>query len=314
MRRRYTWSVASRPMKRFRGLADRIRRGAPAEPSAALPELPPPTWADDAPSPWGRGAWGRFGPTSTHACPICRWTGEQFGGVVHSESALCPGCGSISRDRFLFWCFVNRTPEHVGARVLETSPRMDGTYRAAMGKWFDYTCSDYDESAHRGTVRLDLQAIDRPDASFDIVLTPHVLEHVPDTDTALDELYRIMAPGGRVYLQVPVLQGSTAPPTSPEFHGDNTPVFWRFGFDLTERLREHGFVTELLCTDEWIAAVDEGWTEWPTATSPEFDVASILGGVRRDDLVAVADDATAHRFGFRPAYMYLTWECVKPAR
>jgi acyl-ACP thioesterase len=38
-----------------------------------------------------------------------------------------------------------------------------------------------------------------------------------------------------MFLQVPVLQGRTAPPVEPEFHGDNTPVFWRFGPELTDR-------------------------------------------------------------------------------
>ncbi|HAP77845.1 MAG TPA: methyltransferase type 11, partial [Acidimicrobiaceae bacterium] len=106
---------------------------------------------------------------------------------------------------------------------------------------------------------------------------------------------------------------STAPPTEPEFHGDNTPVFWRFGFDLTDQLRAVGFESTLLCTDGWIAAVDEGLSEWPTGTSGEFDVASMLAGVRRADLQSVADDGLSHRFGFLPAYMFLTWECVKPS-
>ena len=62
---------------------------------------------------------------------------------------------------------------------------------------------------------------------------------------------RILAPGGRLALQVPVLQGETAPPTEPEFHGDNTPVFWRFGFDLTDRLRSAGFDTRLACVERF---------------------------------------------------------------
>ena len=238
--------------------------------------------------------------------------GEAFTGGFHAESAACPQCGSISRDRFLFHCLVQRSPEMLGARVLETSPRMDGAYRKAMGRWLDYLCSDYDESAHKGTARLDLQAIARPDANFDLVLTPHVLEDVPDTDAALAELFRVVAPGGRVYLQVPVLHGRTAPPLTPEFHGDNTPAFWRFGFDLTARLRTHGFITSLLCTRGWSDAVAAGRARWPADTSPEFDVTAMLAGAVHDDLVVVAEAADADRFGFLPAYMFLTWECLRP--
>ena len=92
-----------------------------------------------------------------------------------------------------------------------------------MRRWLSYRASDFDLSAHRGDIQIDLQQIDMPDASVDVILTPHVLEHVPDTGRALAELFRVVAPGGRVYLQVPLVYGVTAAPTVPEFHADNTP-------------------------------------------------------------------------------------------
>ena len=115
-----------------------------------------------------------------------------------------------------------------------------------------------------------------------------------------------------MYLQVPVLQGRTAPPLEPEFHGDNTPVFWRFGPELTEALRTAGFTTTLLCTQPWLDAVREGRTEWHTPTSPEFDVASVLQGSTADDLVSIATATQASVLGIEPAYQFLTWECINP--
>ncbi len=263
-------------------------------------------WFEQPRSPWTVSV-----PRSGVQCPICRWAGEAFDGVAHAESANCPQCGSITRDRFLFWSFVARCDSRLSARVWETSPRMGEDYRTAMRTWFQYICSDYDERHHKGVVRLDLQQIELPDASVDVMLTPHVLEHVPDTTAALDEIHRVLAPGGRMYLQVPVLQGVTAPPVEPEFHGDNTPVFWRFGPDLTDQLRSTGFDTVLLCTEEFRDAVREGRTEWGGPTSPEFDVASVLAGSRLDDLVPIADRVQAARLGIEPAYQVLTWECIK---
>ncbi len=279
----------------------RLRR-PPAGPREA------PSWVDRAPSPWD--AATKDEERAAAWCNICRWTGPAFEGPAHCEFAVCPRCGSIARDRFLFWCFVTRTPPSLRVRLLETSPRMGDDYRRAMARWFTYTCSDFDERAHAGTVKLDLQHLDLPDASLDVILTPHVLEHVPETDQALDEIARVLAPGGRMFLQVPVLQGATAPPVEPEFHGDDTPVFWRFGPDLTARLRDHGLESTLLCTDTWYRKVADGATEWGSGTSNEFDVASLLAGSVLDDLVPVADDTTATRLGFVPAYMFLTWEAV----
>ncbi|HEY3142232.1 MAG TPA: class I SAM-dependent methyltransferase [Acidimicrobiales bacterium] len=244
-------------------------------------------------------------------CNICRWTGEAFAGPRHSEGAICPVCNSIARDRFLHWSFTQWAEVHPALRVIECSPRLGPEYRGAMATWFFYRTSDYDLRAHQGNLQLDLQRIDLPDDSLDVMLCAHVLEHVPDTDKALAELQRVIAPGGRLVLQVPVLQGFTAPPAEPEFHGDNTPVFWRFGFDLTARLRDHGFDTALLCTEELADAVASGqnpWTEW----SGEFDVPDMLAGAIPEDLTVAADRQQSARLGIEPGYQFLTWDCRVP--
>jgi SAM-dependent methyltransferase len=181
-----------------------------------------------------------------------------------------------------------------------------------MKRWFEYSASDFDLRSHRADLEIDLQEIDLDSGSIDVLLTPHVLEHVPDTDQALIEIYRVLAPGGRMFLQVPILQGSTARPSTPEFHGDNTPVEWRFGPDLTSRLRQHGFDSRVLCTQGFYLHVADGGRHWPDPVSPEFDVESILGTMDANDLETVADDNISRRVGFQPSYMFLTWECIKP--
>lgn len=277
-----------------------LRRGA-ADAEGSTPT----SWADGAlPEPWGRTT-----PSEGRWCRICGWTGEAFGGVAHSESALCPTCGSIARDRFLFHSFVATTPPPTKRlRVLETSPRLDERYRRAMSRWFDYLSSDFDERAHRGAIRVDLQDIDLPDASLDVILTPHVLEHVPDTDRALAEIRRVLAPGGTMYLQIPLLQAVTAPPVEPEFHGDDTPVFWRFGWDLTDRLRSQGFDVSVLVPQ---SLADRAGAGWPGESSPEFDADAIVRAAAPQDLTVVADDTSSRLQGFEPGYMFVTWRAVR---
>jgi SAM-dependent methyltransferase len=196
------------------------------------------------------------------------------------------------------------------ALILETSPRLGPAYQKAMKRWFYYLFSDYDQRAHSAALHLDLQKIDLPDSILDIILTPHVLEHIPDTERALSELRRILVPEGQMFLQVPVLQGETSTPSTPEFHGDNTPVFWRFGFDLTDRLRAHGFSVSLLCTQPMLDAVRSASVpeDWPR--SPEFNVNDMVSSARASDLKSIASQDAAAQHAFSPPYMFLTWHCV----
>jgi SAM-dependent methyltransferase len=195
--------------------------------------------------------------------------------------------------------------------VLETSPRMSDEYREMMRRHFDYRASDFDLGAHRADVQIDLQDIALPGGSLDVVLTPHVLEHVPDTDRALRELYRVMRSGGRVFLQVPLLHGVTAAPTTPEFHADNTPVFWNFGWDLTGRLRAAGFTTSVLVTSGF-AALLTGRQPVPAPDGDIFDVADMVRHARPADLTVVATDAESISMGWLPSHQFVTWECRKP--
>ncbi len=265
---------------------------------------------DKIESPW---QWFQFfqETEAPSVCNICWWTGDAFTGFAHSESAVCPDCGSIARDRFLFFCMVARMRAD-RYRVLETSPRLGEDYRNAMARWFDYQASDFDLRAHKTHLQIDLQKIDLEDDSLDVLLTPHVLEHVAATDRALREIYRVLSPGGKMFLQVPVVQGWSAPPRKPEFHQDNTPVEWRFGPDLTNQIREQGFRTRLLCNQGFFRHVRQGATYWPDPHSLEFDVESLLSAVTMTDLLPVADENVSRRLGFCPSYMFLTWECEKP--
>lgn len=280
-------------------LLSRLRRrlGAAGQSQAT------PTYAPTFPS----SPWAELPDPGDHAvtCNLCHWVGNGFDGGAHSEFAVCPDCGSVARDRFLFWALQRAVEPRPDARVLETSPRLGEHYREGMRGWFQYRASDFDLRAHSADVQIDLQSIDWPDASLDIVLSAHVLEHVPDTDRALAELHRVLAPGGSLVLQVPVPHGTTAPPTEPEFHGDDTPVFWRFGPDLTDRIASAGFETTLYATAELGDAAADGRTDLPCPG--EVDGPDVIRALARHPATSIATRAEAARHGFLPALHFLTW-------
>jgi SAM-dependent methyltransferase len=51
----------------------------------------------------------------------------------------------------------------------------------------------------------DIQKMPLGDESFDTVLCAEVLEHVPDPEKALREIYRVLKPGGKLVMSIPHL-------------------------------------------------------------------------------------------------------------
>ena len=59
------------------------------------------------------------------------------------------------------------------------------------------------EEAMPSVERGDATGLDFPDESFDLVYCYHVLEHIPEYDSALAEIRRVLKRGGVLYLGVP---------------------------------------------------------------------------------------------------------------
>jgi predicted SAM-dependent methyltransferase len=71
----------------------------------------------------------------------------------------------------------------------------------------DYQTSDLNGPAD---LQLDITAIALPDESVDVVIASHVLEHVEAERSALREVRRILRPGGRAIVLVPIDHDRTA--------------------------------------------------------------------------------------------------------
>jgi len=64
-------------------------------------------------------------------------------------------------------------------------------------KTADYLRDDED-------LQLDLTNLEQPEASWDVLLIYHILEHIPDDEAAMSEMFRVLRPGGRAFVQVPI--------------------------------------------------------------------------------------------------------------
>ena len=66
----------------------------------------------------------------------------------------------------------------------------------------DYVTADL--NSPWADVHCDICDLPFEDNSFDIVFCNHVLEHIEDDTKAMQELYRVLKPGGWAMLQVPI--------------------------------------------------------------------------------------------------------------
>lgn len=185
-------------------------------------------------------------------CPLCAYKGRFLAEVhfpdVFNFDALCPSCGSLPRNR-LFWLNVTERkligPED---RVLHFAPEscLTDRVRALAG-----TYKTADLFADGVDLKLNIEKIDLPDGSQDAIICSHVLEHVDDK-AAISELFRILSPGGRLFILVPVAEGwehtyenpQTFDPAGKALHYGKDNHVRRYGRDLRDRLAAPGFDVE----------------------------------------------------------------------
>jgi SAM-dependent methyltransferase len=139
-------------------------------------------------------------------CPCCGSRFDRFKpGLTNAAIRVCPRCGSHDRHRAL-WLWFDRHPELLepGAEVIHWSPEWVLSRRLRAVAGLRYRSVDLDAGAD---LQADITDVPLPDASVDLVVCSHVLEHVDDDRAAMSEIARVLRPGGRAVLLVPLAIG-----------------------------------------------------------------------------------------------------------
>ena len=154
------------------------------------------------------------------------------------------------RDRRhrLLWLYLTRETDLLRRpqRILHIAPEVC-LMKRLRHRAADYTTADLESPL--AELHFDVLRIPLPDASYDVLICNHLLEHVADDRRALGEFYRILRPGGWGILLSPVDRSRAATfeddsITDPE---ERTRIFGQYdhrriyGRDYGGRLREAGF-------------------------------------------------------------------------
>ena len=184
----------------------------------------------------------------------------------------CLSCGSLERHRVLrqVWDYIGKD-FLANKKVLQFSPDP-----SVSGQWFGV----YEVSVFGGLNSLDLQAIDRDDANYDIVLCNHVLEHVQDDSKAFNEIIRVLKPNGFLQMTVPnPARISTTEDwgfADPKLHGH----FRNYGIDFIQKFNDANPSVKMFYVDS--ADPVTGMNDYVFFYSRSASVLSRLDGYFKD--------------------------------
>ncbi len=185
-------------------------------------------------------------------CPCCESRLRRFRCSAGDTNQSCPACGSLERQRLLILYLANHF--HVFTlpfRVLHFAPEPCLYDRLKRASLLDYVTADI-ERMPMVDVQLDITEMPWDNASFDLIICSHVLEHVEDDDSALREMRRVLRPSGKALLQHPIDPQRERTWESPsivdpagrlEAFGQEDHVR-RYGRDFADRVAEVGFEVE----------------------------------------------------------------------
>ncbi len=203
-------------------------------------------------------AIGRF------RCPLCEST--LLLRLARTDIGVrCLNCAASAITLAMVSTLLAERPEFRRERVYELSSR-GPLARFLLREVPDLTLSEYFDDLAPGAFRdgvqcQDIQNLTYPDASFDLVTSTEVFEHVADDRRGFAEIRRVLRPGGAFIFTVPIENADRTVERAvigdgvvkhllpPAYHDDRIRgkaavlVFRDYGRDIAARLLESGFRT-----------------------------------------------------------------------
>ena len=264
-------------------------------------------------------------------CPLCgRWAKAFRPDVNGNLNRGCPNCRSLERHRFLALLLPALVSKVNADIVLDIAPT------TALAALIDRLVPlrvgmDLDPGADGRAVscRASLTQLPFPDASIDVVLCSHILEHIPDDLAGIRELARVLALGGIGVVAVPQRRGRPTeedPAASPAERirrfGQADHVRY-YGDDFASRLRANGLADEAITPEQLLSSAvvrtcalmpnETFWLVRPTSAA-DFALPD-LGGLVLGQLMEQFAAADAHHVSVRARHRStIVWRVLRRVR
>ena len=196
-----------------------------------------------------------------YQCPVCGvglrafrpigksyWRDFKRFGAIHPPAAMetfnvaayaCPRCDASDRERLTaiyleqtFRCFDPRRTY----RLIEFAPNRELAKKIKSYPFIAYRSADL--SRKSVDERVDLAAMTGyADATIDIILCSHVLEHVAEDRKAMREICRVLKPDGFAVILVPIVLGVEETHEDPSITTE--AMRWKY-FGMGDHVRQYG--------------------------------------------------------------------------
>lgn len=132
---------------------------------------------------------------------------QRNGHLAASRDRAEVSVGSRLMTDLIARTYETNLPKHARGRLLDLGCGKVPLYLAYRGLVAENTCVDWQNTLHKN-IYLDrecdlTQALPFDDASFDTILLSDVLEHIPEPVLLWNEIARMLAPSGRLIMNVP---------------------------------------------------------------------------------------------------------------
>ncbi len=204
-------------------------------------------------------------------CPCCGGRFSSFADYTSSvapehyeatgQNTVCPRCGALPRHRILC-AYLSAHPKLLSA----SRPPLIFSHEYSTERFLRrHGCRVRTADLYDRTVglTLDIQRIDLPSGSQSLVLCNHILQFVPDYQSALSELFRVLRSDGLLIISVNQLPALAE--TREDFTQADAADFMErnyqtlglrtFGRDFPQSLARAGFFVETLCGDAFPAEI-----------------------------------------------------------
>lgn len=231
-----------------------------------------------------RGLWQRnlriFYIGNKYYCPYCKLKFRAFlssgvdvpiykelevVGAGRRKNCTCPRCYSTDRDRLLYY-YLEKYNLDDHSKLLHIVPEapVKAMLKSKDGLLYSSGRNFKDKYFfNKDFLQLDVTNLYYESNSFDVIIANHVLQNIQDENKAINEIYRVLKPGGKAILQVPMsykLKTSIEDeflilPQIKEKYFYKYEKVRLYGTDYFEKLRVKGFEVKL------IDPIEEGWED-----------------------------------------------------